>query len=131
MAPDAIVVNKGKRVCIEGFDHNMVQGNDWLSFFNHIGNKSDLIKVASRFFRQSEIRSNFKTQMIFTEEDKTWRITSDEASEIFRCSHEEADTRMVLHACLEDTNVVVVSKVTDVLILLVHAFSIAKPRNDW
>ena len=122
---------QGKRVRIEGVDQNMVQGNDWLSFFNHIGNKSDLIKVASRFFRQSEIRSNFKTQMIFTEADKTWRITSDEASEIFLCSHEEADTRMVLHACLEDNNVVVVSKDTDVLILLVHAFSIAKPKNDW
>ena len=46
---------QGKRVRIEGFGQNMVQGNDWLSFFNHIGNKSDLIKVASRFFRQSEV----------------------------------------------------------------------------
>ena len=47
-----------KRIHIEGFDQKMVQGNDWLSFFNHIKNKNDLVKAASRFFRQAEIRSN-------------------------------------------------------------------------
>ena len=48
----------------------MVQGNDWLSLFNHIEKKSDLIKVANRFFGQAEFRSNLKTQMIFTEKIK-------------------------------------------------------------
>ncbi len=66
------------------------------------------MKAASRFFRQAEIRSNLKTEMIFAEE-KTWRITKNEVSKIFQCSYEEEDTRMVLHACLQDTNVVVVS----------------------
>ena len=120
-----------KRVHIEGFDQKMVQGNDWLSFFNHIENKSALVKAASRFFRQAEIRSAFKTEMIFAEEEKTWRITKHEVSEIFQCSHEEADTRMVLHACLQDINVVVVSKDTDVLILFVYAFSVVQPEKDW
>ena len=98
-----------KRIHIEGFDQKMVQGNDWLSFFNHIKNKNDLVKAASRFFCQAEIRSNLKAEMIFAEEEKTWRITKHEVSEIFQCSHEEADTKKVLHACLQDTNVEVVS----------------------
>ena len=32
---------------------------------------------------------------------------------------------------LKDTNVVVVSKDTDILIMLVHSFSIVKPKSDW
>ncbi len=66
------------------------------------------MKAASRFFRQAEIRSNLKTEMIFAEEEKTWRITKHEVSEIFHCSHEEAYARMVLHACVQDTSGVVV-----------------------
>ena len=38
---------------------------------------------------------------------------------------------MVLHACLEDTNVVVVSRDTDVFLLLVYAFAVVKPANQW
>ncbi len=69
---------------------------------------SDLLKVASRLFRQAKIRSNLKAEMIFAEE-KMWRITKYEVSEIFQCSQEEAGTGIVLHACLQDTNVVVIS----------------------
>jgi len=51
--------------------------------------------------------------------------------EVFECNHEEADTRMVLHTCFDDTNVVVVSRDTDDFVLLVHAFSIVKPTSQW
>ena len=51
--------------------------------------------------------------------------------QLFTCNHEEADTRMVLHAILEDTNVVVVSKDTDVLVIMVYAFAKFEPSKEW
>ena len=69
--------------------------------------------------------------VVFTQNERTWKISKNDAVEVFECNHEEADTRMVLHACLDDTNVVVVSRDTDVFILLVHAFSIVKPTSQW
>ena len=42
---------------------------------------------------------------------------------IFKSNHEEADTRIILHALQEYTKAVVVSKDTDVLILLVNAYA--------
>ena len=47
------------------------------------------------------------------------------------CNHEETDTRLVLQACLEDTNVVLVAKDTDVLILLIYAYEVVKPKCSW
>ena len=70
VALDAIVVNQEKVCVSKVLTKKMVQGNDWLSLFNHIEKKSGLIKVANRFFRQAEFRSNLKTQMIFTEKIK-------------------------------------------------------------
>ena len=70
VALDAIVVNQEKVCVSKVLTKKMVQGNDWLSLFDHIEKKSDFIKVANRFFRQAEFRSNLKKQMIFTEKIK-------------------------------------------------------------
>ena len=43
---------------------------------------------------------------------------------LFKCNYDEADTRVVLHAYLKDTSCVVVSKDTDVFVLMVLAFAI-------
>ena len=59
------------------------------------------------------------------------KLSPQSSSVIFLCNHEEADTRMVLHACLEDTIVIVVSKDTDVLILLIYAYAKHQPANQW
>ena len=40
-----------------------------------------------------------------------------------RCNHEEADTRLVLHAAMTDSPAVIIVKDTDVLILLIYAMS--------
>ena len=50
---------------------------------------------------------------------------------LFRCNHEDADTRLVLHASRVDTNVVAVSKDTDVLLPMVHAYAKIKPNGSW
>jgi hypothetical protein len=85
----------------------MLKSNEWLAFFHNIENKTDLIKMAANFFK-SEDR---KKQLSVPQKDETWRIPKDEeAISLFKCNHEEADTRLILHACLQDTNVVVVAK---------------------
>ena len=60
-----------------------------------------------------------------------WKITREFSEIIFKSNHKEADTRIILHALQEDTKVVVVSKDTDVLILLVYAYAKYKPTKEW
>ncbi len=120
-----------KRVHLQGPDQQMVQGNNWINFFNNIENKNDLIKTAAEYYCSFDGRRLLSTPLIFTHNEKTWRATRVSLEELLPCNHEEADTRMVLHCCIEDTNVVVVSKDTDVLILLVHAFTVTKPQQKW
>jgi len=102
----------------------MLQGKEWNQFFNNISNKSDLLRLLNIYLRKEDVRSTFRVPVIVNDDSKTWRLTSDDASQIFGCNHEEADTRMVLHACLQDTNV-------NVLILLVYAFTIHNPSKEW
>ena len=72
-----------------------------------------------------------KTPILVNEEQDTWRVLVGDSAIIFQCNQEEADTRMILHACREDTNVVVDSKDTDVLVLMIYAFTIHRPTSEW
>ena len=49
---------------------------------------------------------------------ETWFVTDHYAEKLFESNHEEADTCIVLHDIYKNTNAVIVSKDTDVLILL-------------
>eukprot|EP00794_Sanderia_malayensis_P016276 gene16276-biopygen13830 len=66
-----------------------------------------------------------------TEGSLTRVIDRNSSKVLHECNHEEADTRLVLHASLADTDTVVVSKDTDVLILLVWAFSKLDITRKW
>jgi len=120
-----------KRIYIRSWDQKMVKGKDWQSFFNSIENKNNLINITGSFLRHETGRQKVTGNVVFTQSEKIWKIAKNDAVEVLECNHEEADTRMVLHACLDDTNVVVVSRDTDVFVLLVHAFSIVKPTSQW
>ena len=48
-----------------------------------------------------------------------------------RCTHEEADTRLVLHALQADTDVVVVAGDTDVLVIMVWAYHTYQVTHNW
>lgn len=50
---------------------------------------------------------------------------------LFDCNHEEADTRLVLHALLCENDVVIVCKDTDVMILLVWAYIKYNVTKKW
>ena len=47
------------------------------------------------------------------------------------CNHEEADTRLVLYAIIQNTDMVIVFKDTDVLILLLWAFTKLQVVHKW
>ena len=61
----------------------------------------------------------------------TWRIHEVELIHIFECNHEEAGTRMVLHAYLTPENVVAAASDTDVLGLMIYAYLHSSIISKW
>ena len=99
-----------------------------MNFVHNIANKTNLIPLPARFFRSTEGRRLLDIPLLSTEEEKLWKVTCTES---ISWNHEEADTRLVLHACRSEIDVVVVAKDTDVLVLLVHAYAIIRPCTRW
>ena len=69
---------------------------------------------------------------------ETWFVTGQYVEKLFESNNGEADTRIVLHALCNNTNAVIVSKDTDVLILLVymqalkkHDFQVVHKIRQW
>ena len=62
---------------------------------------------------------------------EAWFVTDQYIENLFENNHEEADTRMVLHALYKNTNVVISSKDTDVLILLVYMHALKNITSKW
>ena len=58
-------------------------------------------------------------------ENEIFKISSS-VTKVFECNHEENDTRIIFHALQQKTDVVVCLKDTDVLVLLVFAYALAK-----
>ena len=109
----------------------MLQGNEWNKFFDNIENKTDLLRLLIEYLKREDISKTLRILIIVNDKDNTWKISEDSQSIIFECNHKEADSRMVLHACLEDTNVVLVANDTDVLVLMVFAFVSHQPNKAW
>ena len=109
----------------------MPHGNGWISLLNNDENKTDLIKLFVTFMKSDEVKQWLTIPFVVTEKDLTWRIDRGVVTELFLCNHEEADSRIVLHASLEDVIIVVCSKDTDVLLLLSFAYNKILPTNKW
>ena len=101
----------------------MLQPDAWKSFFNNIDNKTNLINLLVAYLRSDSFSNQIRIPVIVNDDKNTWKITREFSEIIFKSNHEEADTRIILHALQEDTKVVVVSKDTDVLSLLVYAYA--------
>ena len=109
----------------------MPQGKAWDNFFNNIDNKTDLVKLALEFFKSLEGRSLLKIPLIFTCQTACYRLTKDDVNTLPYMNHEEADSKIICRVCATDTPVLVVSKDTDVFILLVYAMHTTTPKFDW
>ena len=94
---------------------NMMSGKDWAEFFHNIENKQDLLNLFFNFIRKSYLRD---IPVVIASNMETWFATDQYVEKLFESNHEEADTCMILHAIHKNTNAVIVSKDTDVLILL-------------
>ena len=110
-------------VLVEGLDHHMPTGNKWTEFLCNGNNKTSLIKLISSSIGKDDIKSLIRMPFVFTTEEKMFELRSGEISEIGTCNQEEADTRLVLHALLSPNDVVIVCQDTDVLILMIWAYS--------
>eukprot|EP00794_Sanderia_malayensis_P008334 gene8334-9231_t len=62
---------------------------------------------------------------------KTLKVQHNGLKLTYMCNHKEANTYLALHASLEESYVVIVSKDTDVLVLLVWTYSICSPGKKW
>lgn len=121
----------GLKVKIDGFDQHMLQGNKWQEFLNSGQNKEELIQLLVKYMETGEGMSQLEHPYLVTAGDATFSVRHGGISLLYRCNHEEADTRLVLHALLADSDVVVVAKDTDVLILLIWAYEQSNVGKKW
>ena len=88
---------------LNSLEQEILQGNVWKKFFNNIENKTDLLKMVVTFFTLPEVRRRLETPLIANIKGTTLMITEHSVSTLFLCNHEEADSRLVLHATESDT----------------------------
>jgi len=84
-------------------------------------NKTDLIKCFVEYLKSKPLAYfNLDIPITITEEENTIRIDHSGWSYLAICNHEEADSRMPLHAANCNSDCVIVSKDTDVFLLLIY-----------
>jgi hypothetical protein len=119
------------RRVIEGRDVPLP--SSWLNFISLPNNKADLAR-----FLSDELLTNAPTDkeivvaggFLDEQEVKSSRSSTNLSS--LRATHEEADTRLLLHVINNDANTVVVSaRDTDVLLILVSHFARVNCENLW
>ncbi|KAK3911510.1 Chromosome-associated kinesin KIF4 [Frankliniella fusca] len=106
---------------------------NWSSFLSLSENKADL----TRFLSEQAMKHNFGGLEVimaggFIEETRVESSNSDRDLTSFQSNHEEADTRMVLHATqLESETVVVSVRDSDVILLFIHHYQQMKCKKCW
>ncbi len=123
--------DKGPRVHFSNVNQRMLQGVQWESFFHNGENKENLISAIADYLQSKEGRSKLRCPVVITSNERTYQITNRSSEMLFHCNHEEADSRLILHAILANQDVVVVAKDTDVLVLLVWAYEKYSVTHQW
>ena len=119
------------RVHLGSNDQQMIGGKDFQRFMYNKENKDELIKRFNDFAEDPEMRSYLKVPLTITHRNGTKKITMDNVEVTGECNHEEADTRVVLHAFNSECSVIVKAKDTDILILMIYAYALKKPEAIW
>ena len=86
----------------------MMSGKDWAAFFHNIENKQDLCNLFANFIRKCYLRGISDVSVVIANNTETLFVTDQYVEKLFESNHEEADTRMVLHALYKNTNAVIV-----------------------
>ena len=107
----------------------MIGSKDCRQFMHNKENKDELIKRFNEFVEHPEAKSHLKVPLTINHKKITTRITRNDADVTVECNHEEADTRLVLHALSSEGPVIVNAKDTDILILMIYACALKKPET--
>jgi hypothetical protein len=106
------------------------QVKNWSKILSVSANKTELVRFLVGQWKQEQYRDKLLNKTLYvTEEETCWKISSSEARVVpeLRSNHEEADTRMVLHAKHAGGKCVIHSEDTEVMILLIgHAQNLGK-----
>ena len=109
----------------------MPQGLRWAEVLHNIDNKTDLLDLLLKYMQSPECRSNLPCDFIVTSKERTIKLNNQSIQILENCNHEEADTRLVLHAILCNQDCVIVASDTDVLVLLVWAYFAFDIKCKW
>ena len=115
---------------IPGSEQNMLQGDTWQELLNDNEYKDQLIKSIDALEFGSGILPR-SILFIITSREKDYFVSPAGNKVVSVFDHEEADSRLVLLASKVDSDVVVVCKDTDVLILMIWAYSKLNITNNW
>ena len=93
----------------------------WSKLSRIASNKVEIVKFLVSQWKKEEVRSKLGDRTLYvTIQDECWKLDSTMSQPVpeLKCSHEEADTRMILHAHHAGGTCVIHSDDTDVQILL-------------
>lgn len=122
---------EGIRTHVEGVKQHMPSGMKWQEFLGNSENKEELISLIFEYIEKLSKNKTLTRPFIFSRGDETFKLVDGKSDMIFKSNHEEADTRLVLQAYLEKGDVVIACKDTDVLILMVWAFTFYDVKHEW
>ena len=122
---------EGSRTHVEGVKQHMPSGMKWQEFLGNNDNKEDLIDLIFEYIQKLSRNKKLNRPLVFSRGEETFRISDGNSELIHRSNQEEADTRLVLQAYLEKGDVVIACKDTDVLVLMVWAYTFYNVSKKW
>ena len=93
----------------------------WKKFMSIQTNKTEVVHFLMSQWKRSEYTSRLGNKVLYvTESSKCWKLTTGTTDNVpeLESSHEEADTRMILHAKHTNCPVVIHADDTDVIVLM-------------
>ena len=109
----------------------MLKGLQWKEFLHSSDNKEELLSTLVNYVTSEDGISSLLYPFIISCKDKTFNIANSNPTLLHQCNHEEADTRLVLHAFLAAGDVVIVASDTDILLLMVWVYYTHKLTYKW
>ena len=87
----------------------MMKGQNWQEFLHNKENKNDLLHMLCEFIKLPENRNKLPCPVIINDKENVHLISKDDDTYLYDVNHEEADTRLILHAIVSGTDAVVVT----------------------
>ena len=113
------------RVHLQSLEQDMLSNKEWLAFFHNIKNKQQLLNSFVTYLCTDDFVKSIPLPTLTNSENKIFKVSSS-VTKVFEYNHEEDDTRIIFHGLQQKSNLVVCSKDTDVLVLMVFAYTLNK-----